>query len=435
MNRLTLGVLALLLPVAANAAAAQSPSQQYCDFALKQCDRLDKNMPAYTAAAETVVRRVLKGGVFGGALFNYQSLYEELIARAGGFVRYGFDRSWKTNPPESEKAYDVALIAWDRAPGPTDMAQLQELKKQGVYIIAFGRKTMPVLAEYVKLCDVFFDTGLKEDCVVELADGTRAGRANHCIASLSAWVLMAEMVSAFTREGKMPAMYRSMFCEDAESWNNKVLQQGMFHDDLTVAPVPAGELGKAYVGKVRDYVKRFRETQLPEVRRAADLLYGEVKDGSKALVLAMGHMPPFYVGLYEDARWAKLIDFGSPSQKDALLDLKPEGRQVLRLGYFGEIPQVRQILQEQKLRLLYISADSPRPGFQLPEERILNIDMGIPFGDACVRIKDYPIPILAASGVMQVVAYEAVNTEVLARLAQGNKPKTERSAIEQPGYE
>jgi len=412
----------LLLSVA-NASVVKSPSRAYCDFALKQCDRMDKQMPDYTAAAEIVVQRVLKGGVFGVPSFNHQLLCSELAGRAGGFIRFGFDRSWKTNSSDSEKAYDVAFLDWERAPDPTELAHLRELKKQGVYIIAFGRKTMPALAEYVTLCDVFFDTGLKDDCVVTLSDGTRAGRANHYVSTMSAWVLMAEMVSAFTRQGKMPTMYRSMFCEDAATWNNGVLKQGMFHDDLTVEPIPAGELGKAYVEHIREYVKRFRKTQLPEVGRAADLLHAQVKDGSKALVLTLGHMPYLYVGFYEDARWAKLVDFGGAGQKEALLSLKPEGRQVLRLGYFGESAEARQILQEQKLRLIYICGNNPRPGFQIPEECILKIDMCAPFGDSCVTIKDYPIPILPASGVMQVVAYEAVNTEVLARLAQDSRQK------------
>jgi len=43
--------------------------------------------------------------------------------------------------------------------------------------------------------------------------------------------------------------------------------------------------------------------------------------------------------------------------------------------------------------------------------------MGYPFGDACVEIKGYPFKVFAPSGVMQLVSYEAINVEVLSRLA------------------
>ena len=46
----------------------------------------------------------------------------------------------------------------------------------------------------------------------------------------------------------------------------------------------------------------------------------------------------------------------------------------------------------------------------------MTIDMQWKYGDAAIPIENYPIKILPASGVMQVVAYEAINTEVLARL-------------------
>ena len=47
--------------------------------------------------------------------------------------------------------------------------------------------------------------------------------------------------------------------------------------------------------------------------------------------------------------------------------------------------------------------------------------MGWEFGDACVTIKGYPIKLFPPSGVMQLVAYEAVNVEVLARLVEPPK--------------
>ena len=411
------GLLALLL-LASFAVWAKSPSEQYCDFAVKQCDLVAKHMPAITKVAEFVAARHLKGGVIGFAPINYQSLEEELIGRAGGMINLGFDRVWTKDRTPEQKANDVALISWERDPLPTDLAKMQELKKQGIYIIGFGSKKMPSIAEHIKLCDVFFDNGAAAvDCVVTLPDGTKAGRCNHLIDALNGWAFIAEVVSALTRHGKMTPMYISYAKEEGQAWGAKYLWKKQFHDDLTVAPIKAGTLGKAYLTTIRGYVQTFRRTQLSEVGKAVELLYPQASQGKKTLVLAMGHMPYTFIGRFEDARWAKLVDFEYNGHKDQVTSQKAEGALVLRLGYYGEAPDMKEILRSQKFQMIYISSDNPREGYKIPEERLMNIDMGIPFGDACVKIKDYPIPIFAPSGVMQIVAYESVNTEMLARLA------------------
>ena len=60
--------------------------------------------------------------------------------------------------------------------------------------------------------------------------------------------------------------------------------------------------------------------------------------GKKTLVLAMGHMPYTFIGRFEDARWAKLVDFEYNGHKDQVTSQKAEGALVLRLGYYGEAP-------------------------------------------------------------------------------------------------
>lgn len=412
-------LLVLSLCGSALAALASSPAKAYCDFALSRCTQVEKNLAAITLAAEVVARRHLNGGVIGFSPINYQSLEEELTGRAGGMINLGFDRVWTQERTAEQKKNDVALISWEHDPLPTDLEKMKALREQGVFIIGFGPAGMPSLAEHMKLCDVVFDTHTAgDDRVVTLPDGTKAGRCNHLINTLNGWTFIAEVVAALTRQGKMPPMYISYAKEEGKAWGEKYFLKKQFHDDLAVAPIPAGALGKAYLTQIRSYIKTFRLTQLKGVREAAGLIYGQAKEGSKVLVLTIGHMPYTYVGRYEDARWAKLVDFEIPSQKEALEAEKPMGKLVLRVGYFGESPEMKGIMTANLLRSIYISAGNPREGWQIPENRLLDIDMGIPFGDACVKIKDYPIKVFAPSGVMQIVAYEAVNAEVLARLAK-----------------
>ena len=411
-------LLPLLLLLSSLATLAKSPAKIYCDYAVQQCDLIEQRLPEFTTVAEVVAQRHLKGGVIGFAPANYQPLGEEMTGRAGGMVNLGFDRVWTTDRTAAQKANDVALIGWERPPGPNELAQMQDLKKQGMYVIGFGPKAMPELTEHVKLCDAFFDTGKVDDRVVMLPDGSKAGRSNHMINALQGWVFIAELVSALTRQGKMPTMWKSYFCADGLEWGNKYFRKMQFHDDYTVAPIAAGILGKAYLAQMRGIISQFKQSQLKTVDKAVSIFYRQAKAGKKTLILTYGHMPYLYIGKYEDARWAKLIDFQVPQQLPALQAEKTEGLPVLRLGYYGDKPELKEALRSQKMRLIYIGADNPREGWQVPEERELYINMGIPFGDACVPIKDYPIALFPPSGIMQIVAYESVNVEMLAKLAK-----------------
>jgi hypothetical protein len=90
----------------------------------------------------------------------------------------------------------------------------------------------------------------------------------------------------------------------------------------------------------------------------------------------------------------------------------PDGALVLRLDANGLHRSVHELFQRKRQRILLITAENPRPEFSVPAEYGLRVDPGFAFGDACVYVEGYPIPILPPSGVMQVAAYEAINVEV-----------------------
>jgi hypothetical protein len=394
--------------------AVATPATDYLNFALRQCSRIEENLPAITAAAEKVARRHLDGGAFV-IPWNNQSLQQEIVGRAGGLMNMG--REWKKDRTDAEKANDIAIVGWDRAPGKNELAALQALKARGVFILGFGPRELPALEEHVKLCDAFFDTGLPDDRVITLLNGEKVGRANHLINALNGWVFTAEMVGALTRAGKMPPFYQSMFVPEAKDWNAGYSGKMPFHDDLRIVPSPPGKLGLAYLDQLRHHLRYLKRAQLPAMRQAADLIAREIRAEKPVFVLGMGHMPAYYAGRYEDARWMKYIDAHTflASQVDDVRKSVPDGGLVLRLGYFGEDQPGRDLFAEKKLRLIMMNNENPTPGMELPKDLLLSIDMGMAFGDACVTVEGYPIPILPPSGVVQIVAYEAINTEVLAR--------------------
>jgi len=390
-------------------------AQQFTNFTIEAANAVEKNLPEITRVAEVVAERHLKGGSIGFP-WNGQGLQQELAGRSGGLMNIAFSRVWKDRAPEGDK-HNVAIIGWDRAPGGGDLAQLKTLREAGTYIIGFGSRKMPELAEHIKLSDAWFDTNLgADDRVVTLLDLNRGGRANLLVNMLNGWAFTGELVSALTRKGKMPLMWKAWMTVDGREWSDKYFGKTQFHDDFTIAPIAAGTLGKAFLTEMRANVRRF-ETELPKVVQAAELVVAELAAGRKTIVATQGHAPWTYVGRSEDARWGTLFDIeGSvPAQVEGYAK-SPEGALVLRLGYSGLGAETAKLFSDKKQRVILISTPSPRPEMQPPADLVSFIDMGYAYGDAVVPIENYPIKILPPSGIMQIVAFEAVNVEVLNRL-------------------
>ncbi|MCK4275187.1 MAG: hypothetical protein KAX78_01650, partial [Phycisphaerae bacterium] len=375
-------------------------------------------------AAEIVADRYIAGGLIGLPWNGYTLAYE-LYGRSGNIMHVGFDRPWKKNRTDAQKAKDVAIFGWDGPPRAADAKTLTELRKRGCYVIGFGPRGLPALAKLVPLCDVFFDNGLGgDDRVVKLPDNQRAGRANHLVNAINGWVFSAELVAALTRRGKMPTVWKAWAYADGRKWSDAYFRKKQFHDDFTVPPIPAGRLGREYLDRIRYHFRRFRRRELVAVAGAAGRIAAEMGKGRKTVIASTGHMAMAFVGRYEDAAWARNIEVhhNVKSQLANFAKNAADGGLVLRLGYLGMHRDVAELLRRKKSRVIHISAENPRPEFRPPADLAVDIDMGYAFGDACVQIDRYPLLLFPVSGVMQIAAYEAVNVEVLSRLAT-KKPR------------
>ena len=54
---------------------------------------------------------------------------------------------------------------------------------------------------------------------------------------------------------------------------------------------------------------------------------------------------------------------------------------------------------------------------------VRTIDLGFAFGDACVAVDGYPIRIFPPSGILQLVAYDAIAAEAAAAKAPSTVPR------------
>ena len=411
---------AFLFGICPLARADRAPADQYLNYALDSCGRTKAQMPQITQVAETVANRHIQGGTIG-FLYNGQGLDNELSGRSGGMMNLGPQPSWTTAPrTDAQKANDVVIAGWQRAPRVEDLAALREFRKAGDYIIGFGPRTMPELAAYVPLCDVWFDTGLGADDRVAHYHGGSAGHANLLVEMLDAWTLTAEIVGALTRQGKMPVMWKSFSYADGRDWMGLYMGKMQFHTDYTIAPYPPGVLGGQFIDAIRGNLHWFKDNQLDRLNQSAALVVAESKAGRKSVVAGMGHSVFSYIGQYEDGAWCQGIGMedGTGAEGANFQKATPDGALVLRLGYTGLHHDAMDAFRAKKQRVILIAVPNPRPEWQLPADVELYIDMGWKFGDAAVTVPGYPIRILPPSGIMEMAAYQSIAADVAAGLPE-----------------
>jgi hypothetical protein len=375
-------------------------------------NRIEKNLPQLTALGELAAERYDQGGLVG---FHWlgATLEQELVGRSGGLMHIGFDRPWKDTKlrADAEKTHDLAVVAWDADPKPNDLKRLQQFRDARQYLLGFGSKRNPLLAEHVKLCDAWVDA----DTDPKDLD---PGKLNHVVNAVSGWVWMAECIAAHTRKGRMPPMWKSWAMEDGRDWSDRFFRKTKYHKDLSVVPIAKGVLGKAFLHRIRSQILALENTQLPAIRRFADAIVAETQAGRRTVVASSGHMVMHYVGKFSDSAWADNVEVHEnvESQLNNFKKKAPQDGLVLRLGYFGLSRKVDALFKAKKNRVLLMTAENPLPEFSAHLDYPDRVDLGLAFGDACVPIDGYPIPLFPPSGIVKAAAYESLNIEVLKRL-------------------
>ena len=382
---------------------AQSPAGKAIDDAVALCASAENRMDEVTRIAELVADRHIAGGLIGFA-FENQSLAMDLWGRSGSMMHVGFTRPWKQDRTDAEKRQDVGIVAYDRAPAQSDLGELRKLKERGVYLIGFGPGGAAELQDHRALCDAWIDSGVTSGW------GRRQTLAN----AINGWTLMAETVGALTRRGKMPTIWKSYSHDDGKAWADKYFGKAQFHDDLSVPPHPKGELGRRWLTQIRSNLLRLKHTQLEGLTRAGKRIKAAHDAGEKVIVAWQGHMPQAYVGQFDDRDRmiaAELHPF-LESQIKEYSSKTPNGALVLALGYHGVDPREIELWKRKSQKVILMSGEHPDPTWQPGQGLEQSIDLGFAFGDACVTLEAYPIRLFAPSGIMQLVAYEAILAEV-----------------------
>ncbi len=385
-------------------APAPSAAAGYLDSLQRKLDEAAARIPEITALAERIAARHERGGLIGFPWLG-TTLEQELFGRAGGLMHIGFDRPWKKERTDEEKANDVAIYAWDAVPKPGDLQRVQADKAKGLFVIGFGPRKAD--SGIVAACDAWVDSG---------EENVAVGKTHHFTNAINGWLFIGEFTAALTRHGKMPAMWKAWITTGGREWSDQYFGKVQFHDDAKVPPQTPGEIATRYLARIRYLLARLQRDELADIRAFAADIAAELRAGRKTTVASSGHMAMSWIARYGDAAWAvnhELHDNVESQMKSFEKDT-PDGGLVLRLDAYGLHRSVAELFERKKQRVLLITSENPRPEYAIPAAFTRSVDMGYAHGDACVWLDGYPIPILPASGVMQVAAYEAISAEVLA---------------------
>jgi uncharacterized phosphosugar-binding protein len=385
----------------------------FLDTARISCNAAQFRLPELTRIAEIIAARHIAGGKIG-YVGSGQSLPSELQGRAGGMMNTGFGNSWEANRSPAEDAQNVAICGWDHTPAPQDLTELQKLKAAGTFIVGFGYAQMPGVRPYADLCDEWIETnpnaGSLSTARISRSDMERTAPLDNM---LNAWVLVAETVGALTRKGKMPPMFKSYMVPGAHDWSDKYRNKIQFHNDLTVPPVPAGQLGKAYINAIRMNIDRLETPLMMALPRTVQTILREQSLGKKTVIAYIGHAPGSYLGRNEDAVWADPVALETPSFSVSTKYMRttPDEAYVVRLGYTGLDAIFADAFELKHQKVLLITTPNPDQDKQIPAGMDV-LDMGWSFGDAAVDLPGYPTKILPPSGVMQEIIYQAIAKQV-----------------------
>ncbi len=327
------------------------------------------NLAALTKTAERAADEFAAGGNLWVA-GRQEDFIAEACGRAGGLMAIApLGQRVPTN-------HDVVLYA---APGPLnsdDLKLIDRWQEQGATVVKFG-SLAGLYREHFPI-----------DTVANVAD---------------LWTWTGEFVAACTRLGKMPVLYQSYGLPGGPE-RGKKYQGKKFHEDLTVNPIPAGQLGRQYLEQVSRMLARLSETQMPRILEAAHWW----RQASSSTTLVTGHMFPRHA---QDRRALALSGLAAvPAWEDKdLLEVSHVSGFVLYLGYQFAPGKLIDQAKAMGVRLVYSTVQPAQPAE--PAGNILYIDPAWPLADGCVAVPGYDVPILPASGIMQAGIYWTIASE------------------------
>jgi len=398
-----------------SASNPKGPTEQYLDAMLQITEQIDGNLSTITDVAEIVADRVLAGGALS-AKDKENAFALEAITRAGGLVLLG------KGAEEGVVEKNTVLLGSSGGYRDYDIQQVEEAHADNALVVSFvshqqkpveGHEPFEGLPRLHEVADYSIDNFLKDNDTLVSIEGLdgKICPATLVVNALNLWVFTAEFITACLRQGKMPAMYLSVFVPGASARNGK-LSECRFHPDLELEPIPRGKLGKEYLDYIAQSIAQIKATEIPAVKQASAVAAEAIEKGKHAYMVIMGHMPPRIVGAYFDPSVFSTISLSPQNAEETL----QQGDFVAFIEYCG-IP--RDVLSAVK------KAGASNAWVGVPMEvdlRYPDLDIFIypywKFGDFSVEVPGYDVKMLPPSGVLQSLVYWLLSGEITALLVE-----------------
>ncbi len=368
--------LALIWSTAAQAA---DPAATYLKQLSAAIELTRARIPTFTTSAQKAADRIVKGGKIY-LTGRQRDFISEGSGRAGGLMGiHGI------NKKTTIAAGDVILAASTDQWTPEQIGQMQQWLDTGAQVVLFTNDVPSDVKGKVDAFTPAADPGVKVDGKLCPAD------ANLNLVDL--WVWTAEFVSACTRQGKMPILYQSVGVPGGRDRANKYKGQ-TFHTDLTIQPIPQGNLANAYLDSIAQSLKGV-EQETDQLAQAAKWL--TQAGPAKSCLAGLAHIFPVH---FQDPRGPEL--FGTILKRNQ--PAPDSAAFVLHLSYQYPPDELLEQAKAGKFKLVYCSV---QPG-QIKADNILRIDPHWALADGAVTIKGYDVPVFPPSGVIQSAIYWSI---------------------------
>lgn len=361
--------VALLLSAAVDTSAPQqNGSYLLRTAALMEACRAD--IPSMTPVAEIAAKKLADGGRLFAS--GDPGLVSEVSGRAGGFMMIRSLGDTKLQPNDVVMHFAM----------PGDTAAIPG------GAIVFGGK--PGQGESA--------------CYPGHADAT--GVSPRLAYAADAWIFTGELIAALTRIGKTPVLFESI---GAYTGNARIVQyksgEIAYHDNLTVPPVKAGELGNRFVDEITRMVKRVESEERAKLDKAGAWAREARAKGGSLYMYSMGHIFPFEVeqtaigSLFKSAVWNAGFHGAHPMDTYGPNDL------AVHIGYQQPTDILLRRARPAGARVVYVTVREDRDFVK--DDGVIWIDPMWDWPDACVPMEGYDVPVLAASGLVNgAIAWE-----------------------------
>ena len=411
------------------------PSEVYLESILGCIGFTGSHIGDMTQAADEAAARLVRGGrlfitddeSIGLSGEDRERISEAGVAytihdNSGGFVAEACDRAGgfgaiKPLPLDNQiTANDVVFIGTlDLAPDE-QVKQIAALMESGALVILFGSGK----SQSASSADYLIDNGLGDGLNYILKmDGKDTGPIAGAANIFNMWTFSAELVGALTRQGKMPTLWQSMFVPGAEVRNERIAKSA-FESDITVDPLPPGELGSKYVSAVRGYLENICDNELPKFVEAGKLCASTISQGNEVVCWLIGHfmtsqerMPGF------PALFTNLEHENPIAQLEKHLGSNDV---MLHVGYSYYPELGLQLAREIGAETVCVMTPGPKVSGEgepvQPDMSLIDIYID-PFwkhGDAAVEVPGYDTRIIPPSGVVMVTCYWMILCETQAAM-------------------